>query len=89
MGTGGGDLYVGERLVPLADRVTLTSVAPPAGVVARLFGMNLATWGRRSDAADVDVEALAADLRSLEASDERGLVVFELAQLTFEATSSA
>ena len=89
MGTGGGDLYVGDRLAPLADRVTQTSVAPPAGVVARLFGMNLVTWGRRSDAADLDVEALAADLRSLETSEERGLVVFDLAQLTFAAATSS
>jgi hypothetical protein len=29
------------------------------------------------------------DLRSLEASEETGLVVFELAQLVLEATSSA
>jgi len=64
-------------------------VAPPASVVARLFGMNLATWGGHEAAADLDVEALAADLRSLEASEERGLATFDLAQLTFEATSSA
>jgi SAM-dependent methyltransferase len=89
MGTGGGDLYVGERLMPLADRVTLTSVAPPAHVIARLFGMNLVTWGQNPAAAGVDVEALAADLQSLETSDEQGLVVFDLAQLVFEATSSA
>jgi SAM-dependent methyltransferase len=84
MGTNGGDLYVGERLAPLADKVTLTTVSPPASVIARLFGMNLATWG-----ADRGLEALAADLRSLEASEEAGLVVFELAQLVLEATSSA
>jgi SAM-dependent methyltransferase len=89
MGSAGGDLYVGERLAPLADRLTRTAVAPPAGVVARLFGMNLVTWGSRPEAAGLDVGALAADLRVLEASDERGLVVFELAQLAFEATSRA
>jgi SAM-dependent methyltransferase len=82
MGTAGGDLYVGERLTPLADRVTLTTVSPPASGIARLFGMNLVTWGRRPAAAGLDVDALATDLRSLEASEEIGLVVFELAQLT-------
>jgi trans-aconitate 2-methyltransferase len=89
MGSGGGDLYVGERLVPQADRVTITTVAPPARVIARIFGMNLTTWGQNPAAGDLDVEGLAADLRSLEASDEEGLVVFDLAQLVFEATSSA
>jgi SAM-dependent methyltransferase len=84
METNGGDLYVGERLAPLADRATFTTVTPPAGVVARLFGMNLATWG-----AGLGLDDLAADLQSLAVSDERGLVVFELAQLVFEATSSA
>lgn len=84
MGDGGGDLYVGARLAPLADRATFATVSPPASVVARLFGMNLATWGE-----GLGLDDLAADLRSLESSEERGLVVFELAQLTFEATSSA
>jgi hypothetical protein len=88
MGTGGGDLYVGERLLGLADAVTHTSVAPPAATIARLFGMNLRTWGRNPAAAGVDVEALAADLQSLEASDERGLVVFDLAQLVVRAATS-
>jgi len=89
MGTGGGDLYVGERLWPLADRATHATVSPPASVIARLFGMNLVTWGANPAAKGLDVHELAADLQSLEASDEEGLVVFELAQLTFEATSSA
>jgi SAM-dependent methyltransferase len=89
MGTGGGDLYVGERLWPLAGRATHATVSPPASVIARLFGMNLVTWGQNPAARDLDVHGLAADLQSLEASDEAGLVVFELAQLTFEATSSA
>ena len=90
MGTAGGDLYVGERLVPLADRVTRATVAPPASVIARLFGMNLQTWRSHPAAADVDVEALAEDLRSLETVEERGLVRFDLAQLVFwAATASA
>jgi hypothetical protein len=89
MGTGGGDLYVGERLVDLADRVTHAAVSPSASVIAHLFGMNLRTWGRKPAAEGLDVDGLAADLRSLERSDEQGLVVFELAQLAFEATSSA
>jgi SAM-dependent methyltransferase len=89
MGSGGGDLYVGERLVPLADRVTITTVRPPASVIARLFGMNLVTWGRNPAAAGLDVESLAADLQSLETSEELGLVEFELAQLALDATSSA
>ena len=89
MGAGGGDLYVGERLAAIADRVTRTTVAPPAGVVARIFGMNLVTWGDHPAAAGLDVAALAGDLRTLEASNETGLVVFDLAQLVVRAAAAS
>jgi SAM-dependent methyltransferase len=89
MRAGGGDLYVGERLAAVADQVTRTTVAPAAGVVARIFGMNLVTWGEHPAAAAVDVAALAEDLQPLEASAETGLVVFDLAQLVVRAAASS
>ncbi len=85
MGAGGGDLYVGERLAAVADLVTRTTVAPPAGVVARLFGMNLVTWRAHPVAIGLDVDGLADDLRALEGSAETGLVRFDLAQLVVRA----
>ena len=85
MGVGGGDLYVGERLAAVADLVTRTTVAPPAGVVARLFGMNLVTWRDHPAAIGLDVDGLADDLRALEGSAETGLVRFDLAQLVVRA----
>ncbi len=90
MGAGGGDLYVGERLAAVADLVTRTTVAPPAAVVARLFGMNLLTWRDHPAAAGIDVGGLADDLQELKGSSERGLVLFDLAQLVVRtAVSSA
>lgn len=85
IGSGGGDLYVGERLATVADLVTRTTVAPPAGVVARLFGMNLVTWRNHPAATGLDVGGLADDLRALEGSAETGLVLFDLAQLVVRA----
>jgi trans-aconitate 2-methyltransferase len=85
VGAGGGDLYVGRRLEPLADRHLRRTVDPPAGVVARMFRLNLVAWGGHPEAASLDVEALAADLEDLQASVEQGLLTFELAQLVFYA----
>jgi trans-aconitate 2-methyltransferase len=89
MDAGGGDLYVGERLAAVADLVTRTTVAPPAGVVARLFGMNLVTWRDHPAAVGLDVGGLADDLRALEASAETGLVRFDLAQLVVLAAEAS
>ncbi len=83
VGSGGGDLYVGLRLADRADRRGRRTVNPPAGVVARMFRLNLVAWGGHPAAEDLDVEALSADLAALEASDQRGLLTFEMAQLVF------
>ena len=65
-------------------------MAPPAAVVARLFSMNLLTWRDHPAAAGIDVGGLADDLQELKGSSERGLVLFDLAQLVVRtAVSSA
>ena len=65
-------------------------MTPPAAVVARLFGMNLADWRDHPAAAGIDVGGLADDLQELEGERGARARLFDLAQLVVRtAVSSA
>lgn len=94
----GADLYVGGALpagasvgAPVLHDATVP-VAPPTAKVARLFGMNLATW--RHDpwvVAHVPVavlDGLAAGLDRLATVDRRDEIVWRQRQVVYEAPPS-
>jgi SAM-dependent methyltransferase len=93
----GADLQVGAviRDLPAPRGATIVHSAmvearPPTSVVARLFGMNLATWRRDpfvvDNVAPEIIDRLERDLSALEASDATDELTFCNRQVVYERT---